>query len=297
MMFQAYIIVFTMVVMITFSDPVKCLAQEIDFSNGTPIQLSSSNILPTDAPVFTIPLRTMNGTDFGNSIMNVGPNQTREDLIFAQYQAGNVPDFMRHAISVTVTAGNNTLTYWVLPDVLSVGIDTDYLRTPINPLTAKKVADLYGCILPTRKMAYQIWQAATVKLDPSPNGPPYDVTMQSTERMVFHNKKIQTALGDKIPGELVTGHKKDVVISVGLLTHPNNLAIVGWWYPSGQMIQPLNYVSHDRYYKDYSHGIRLINRMVTINGQWYDAYDILRNETLATLISDEGPFDATQMYT
>jgi hypothetical protein len=271
-MFRIYVVIFTIFI---FNDPVKSI----------------------DAPVFTIPLRSMNGTAFGNSIMNVGPNQTREDLIFAQYQVGNVPDFMRNAISVTVTSGNNTLIYWVLPDVLSVGIDTDYLRTSINPFTARKIADLFGCILPTSKMAYQIWQAATVKLEPSPNGPPYDVTMQSTERMVFHNKKIQTALGKRIPGELITGHKKDVVISIGLLTHPNNVAIVGWWYPSGQMIQPLNYVSHDRYYKDYSHGIRLVNRMVTINGQWYDVYDVLRNETLAPFISDEGAFDATHMYT
>ncbi|CAF2582603.1 unnamed protein product [Rotaria sp. Silwood2] len=229
--------------------------------------------------------------------MNVGPTQTREDLIFAQFLAGNVPEFMRNAISVTVTAGNDTLIYWVLPDVLSVGTNTDYLRTPLNPLTARKVADLFACVLPTRKMAHQIWQAATVKLSPSPNGAPYDATMMSTDRMIFHNKKIQTALANKVPGELVAGHKKDVVISAGLLTHPKNVAIVGWWYPSGQIIQPLNYVSHDHYYKDYSHGIRLVNRIVALNGQWYDIYDVLRNTALATLISDEGPFDGTQMYT
>lgn len=288
-MLQAYTLVFTMMIAITFNH----------LGNGEKIKLASSNSLPTGAPVFTIPIRTINisGTDFGNSIMNVGPTQTREDLIFAQFLAGNVPEFMRNSISVTVTIANDTLTYWVLPDVLCVGTNTDYLRTSLNPLTAKKVADLFGGVLPTRKMAQQIWQTATVKLTPSPNGPPYDATMMSTERMVFHNTKIQTALGTKVPGEMVTGHKKDVVITVGLFTHPNNVAIVGWWYPSGEMIQPLNYVSHDRYYKDYSHGIRIINRMVTINGQWHDIYDVLRNETLAALISDEGPFDATQMYT
>jgi len=296
-MLHASIVVFAIMVAITLSDPVKSFVQDISIGNSASVKLSSSNILTTDAPVFTIPSLTINGTAFGNSIMNVGPNQTREDLIFAQFSAGNVPDFMRNAISITVTSGNDTLTYWVLPDVLAVGTNADYLRTSINPLTARKVADLYGCVLPTRKMAYQIWEAATIKLTPSPNGPPYDATMMSTDRMVFHNKKIQTALGSKVPGELVTGHKKDVVISTGLLTHPQNVAIVGWWYPSGEMIQPLNYVSHDRYYKDYSHGIRLINRMVTINGQWYDIYDVLRSETLATLISDEGPFDARQMYT
>lgn len=250
------------------------------------------------APTFTIPPRSINisGYDFGNSIMNVGPTQVREDLIFAQFLAGNIPEFMRNSIPITVTNGSLTLTYWVLPDVLAVGTNMDYLRTSINPLTARKIADLFSCVLPTRKMAHQIWQAATIKLTPSPNGPPYDATMMSTERMVFHNTKIQLALVGQQPGPLLTGHKKDVVYSLGLLTHPMNVAIVGWWYPSGEMIQPLNYLSHDRYYKDYSHGIRLINRQVTINDQWYDIYDVLNNEKLASLISDEGSFDAKQMY-
>lgn len=275
----------------------KVLAQPINFSNGISMKSTFSNTSTIDAPIFTIPSRTITGTEFGKSIMNVGPTQAREDLIFEQYSVGNIPDFMRRAVSITTNLHNDTITYWVLPDVLSVGTDIDYLRTPISPLTAKKIADLYGCVLPTRKMAYQIWQAATVKLNPSPNGPPYDATMLSTERMIYHNKKIQDALGNKVPGEIVSGHKKDVVISAGLLAYPKNVAIVGWWYPTGQMIQPLNYVSHDRHYKDYSHGIRLINRMVKLNGEWFDIYDVLRNKTLSVLISDEGPFDATQMYT
>lgn len=249
-----------------------------------------------NTPIFTIPSRGMTGTEFGNSIMSIGLNQTREDLIFAQFKAGNVPDFMRKAMPITVAMGNNSLTYWTLPDVLCVGTDADYLRTSINPLTARKVADLFNAILPTRKMAYQIWQAATIKLTPSPNGPPYDATMLSTERMIFHNTKIQTALGNRTPGELITGHKKDIVLSAGLATYPKNVAIVGWWYPSGQMIQPLNYVSHDRFYTDYSHGTRLIHRQMIINGQWYEAYDVLRTKLLADLISDEGTFDASQMY-
>ncbi|CAF3313548.1 unnamed protein product [Rotaria socialis] len=288
---QIYTKIFMIMILIAFTNRVKALIRDIEFSEGHSIKSSATNI-----PIFTIPSLTKSGTDFGNSIMNVGPTQSREDLIFEQFKIGNIPDFMRNAISITTTAGNDTITYWVLPDVLCVGTNKDYLRTSMSPLTAKKIADLYSCVLPTRKMAFQIWQAATVKLNPSPNGPPYDATMLSTERMVFHNKKIQDALTNQIPGELVSGHKKDVVISAGLLSYPKNVAIVGWWYPSGQMIQPLNYVSHDHHYKDYSHGIRLINRMVTINGQWHDIYDVLRSKTLSILISDEGSFDATQIY-
>lgn len=273
-----------------------------DFVKSTDIQhrlprLSTLGISTNETPLFTIPLLTISGTDFGNSILTEGPTQTREDLIYEQYEKGNIPSFMRNPIPIVFSEKNYTLKYWVLSDVLSVGTDEDYLRTPMNPLTARKIADLFTCVLPTRKMAYQIWQAATVKLTPSPNGPPYDATMMSTERMIFHNNKVQTALGTRKSGELVGGHKKDVVLSAGLIKYPNNVAIVGWWYPSGQIIQQLNYVSHDRYYKDYSHGIRLINRMMIINGEWHDFYDILRDSTLSTLISDEGPFDATQMYT
>ncbi|CAF1438675.1 unnamed protein product [Adineta ricciae] len=331
-MLQINIVLFTITIVIFHSNCVNSLAHDTGFEAS-----ASANIGGNGAPIFSIPSRTITGTTFGNSIMNIGPNQLREDMIFAELQAGNIPDFMRTPIPISVTAGNDTLTYWVLPDVLCVGTNADYLRTPLNPLTARRVADIYagndtltywvlpdvlcvgtnadylrtplnpltarrvadiyGAVLPTKKMAHQIWQAATVKLTPSPNGPPYDSTMMSTERMVFHNTKIQTALGNKTPGELISGHKKDVVITTGLLTYPQNVAIVGWWYPSGQMIQPLNYKSHDRFYKDYSHGIRLVNRMVTINGQWYDIYDVLRNAAVASLISDEGAFDATQMYT
>ncbi|CAF1302410.1 unnamed protein product [Adineta ricciae] len=290
-MFRINIVLFTITIVIFHSNYVNSLAHDTGFEAS-----ALGNISVDGAPIFSIPSRTITGTTFGNSIMNIGPNQVREDLIFAEFQAGNIPDFMRTPIPISVTAGNDTLTYWVLPDVLCVGTNADYLRTPLNPLTARRVADIYGAVLPTKKMAHQIWQAATVKLTPSPNGPPYDSTMMSTERMVFHNTKIQTALGNKTPGELISGHKKDVVITTGLLTYPQNVAIVGWWYPSGQMIQPLNYKSHDRFYKDYSHGIRLVNRMVTINGQWYDIYDVLRNAAVASLISDEGAFDATQMY-
>ncbi|CAF1062971.1 unnamed protein product [Adineta ricciae] len=290
-MLQINIVLFTITIVIFHSNCVNSLAHDTGFEAS-----ASANIGGNGAPIFSIPSRTITGTTFGNSIMNIGPNQLREDMIFAELQAGNIPDFMRTPIPISVTAGNDTLTYWVLPDVLCVGTNADYLRTPLNPLTARRVADIYGAVLPTKKMAHQIWQAATVKLTPSPNGPPYDSTMMSTERMVFHNTKIQTALGNKTPGELISGHKKDVVITTGLLTYPQNVAIVGWWYPSGQMIQPLNYKSHDRFYKDYSHGIRLVNRMVTINGQWYDIYDVLRNAAVASLISDEGAFDATQMY-
>lgn len=254
---------------------------------------------PFDMFKITIPalnLLPVTGTDFGNSIMSVPPNQHREDLILDQFKAGNVPDFMRVGVEVTVTENNNTLTYLVLPDVLCVGTDQDYLRTPLNPLTAREVADLFSCVLPTRKIANQIWKAATVKLSPNPNGPPYDATMQSTAKMVSHNAKVQASLAGKTPGELVTGHKKDVVLTKTLQQHPGNVAIYGWFYTNGKPIQDLNPKDHDKLYKDYSHGIRMVSRSMVLNGNAVDFYDILKDASLCSLISDEGNFDATNMY-
>src|SRR5271165_126229 len=133
------------------------------------------------APVFTAPtcsivipprLGTYSGSEFGTSILHMPPNQSREDAIYSQYQEGNVPDFMRNPVMITVNSNGHQLIYWVLPEVLCVGTSSDYLRTPLNPITAMKVGALFNCVLPTRKMAMQIWAGANTKLTPIPNGPP-----------------------------------------------------------------------------------------------------------------------------
>jgi len=155
---------------------------------------------------------------------------------------------------------------------------------------------LFGAALPTKKMAQQIWATAPVKLSPIPNGPPYDETMQTSATMIAHNAKIQKALGSTPVGHLVTGHKKDVVICTHLLQDPSRVAIYGWFYPTGQAIQGLNPVSHDKLYKDYSHGIRFVHRTMLLNGSSVDYFDLLKDSAHASLISDEGPFDASHIY-
>lgn len=237
----------------------------------------------------------LTGAEFGKSILNVGPNQQREDLIYKQFVNSGMPNFMQNFKTITIVDGTNKLQYKVSLDFICIGVDEDYLRTPLNPLTARKVADHFKCVLPTRKMSNQIWKAADVKMQPIPNGPPYDATMQSTATMISHNNKIQKVLGNFV-GNLIAGHKKDVVFSKAILTYKNNVAIYGWHYPNGTPIQGLNPKDHDNKYKDYSHGIRLIGRKMILNGNEVDFFDILKDPSLSTLISDEGPFDATKMY-
>ncbi len=215
----------------------------------------------------------------------------RENNILNEFMHGNIPDFMRKFSAVNIAGGGNTITYLVTPDFLCVGEDNDYVRTPMNPLTAQRIADKYDCTLPTRKMAFDIWVQAANKLAPLPWGPPYNADMEATHRIGTHNSRIQNQLKGRNPYLLTSGHKKDVVLTNKL--HPKNpkrrVAIFGWIQPNGQPIQGLNPVSHEDTYADYSHGIRLVSNDVIVNGNPMRIQDVFLNPKLAPLVSDEGP--------
>ena len=103
------------------------------------------------------------------------PLTNRENLIYTEISNGNVPAFYRNLVPVTsyavISGSNDSVTYYVLPDYLAVGTDTNYFLCPMSPMLATQIADLTGCTLPTRKMVNDIWTAATVKLAPSPISP------------------------------------------------------------------------------------------------------------------------------
>jgi hypothetical protein len=214
----------------------------------------------------------------------------REANILNEFLHGNIPDFLRELTPLTVSDGTNSITYLVMPDVLCLGSDTDYVRMPMNPHTAQAIADEYDCTLPTTKIANCIWQGAINKLAPAPWGPPYDDDMQKTYRIGVHNSTINAQLAGKDATKLITGHKKDVVLTNHLF--PNNpnkrVAIYGWFMLTGTPIQGLNPTSHEDTYEDYSHGIRLIANDVIVNGNPMRMQDVFNNTSLSHLVSDEG---------
>jgi len=201
---------------------------------------------------------------------------------------GNIPDFLRTTVDVPVQGDGRSGTVRVLPDVLSVGTDENFFRVPMTPGLAQRIADISGAMLPTRKIVNAIWHAATVKLEPKPQGAPYDATMQSVERFWAHHLTIEDQLADcgARLGALVAGHKKDVVVTPHLMA--GRVAIFGWHRLSGDPIQPLNFSSHDSLYRDYSHGIRLVDRTMVIDGEIASVPRLLADPVLHTLVSDEG---------
>lgn len=215
---------------------------------------------------------------------------TREANILHEFKTGNVPDFLRNFTAVNISDGTHSITYLAMPDYLCIGSDTDYVRMPMNPHTAQAIATQYDCTLPTRKIVNDLWTHSLNKVPPLPWGPPYDATMMTTERIGIHNGRVQKQLDGKDFKLLMSGHKKDVVLTNRLA--PNNpnkrVAIYGWIQPNGQAIQGLNPTSHEDTYADYSHGIRMIANDVIVNGSPTRIQTVFADPALCKLISDEG---------
>jgi len=246
------------------------------------------------------------GTEIIASIVDL-PIQEREQYLLKEVLKGNVPSFLREMIAIKgkalIAGENKQITYYVIADYLALGSNEDYFLCPMTPLLAQKIADELNCILPTRKMVNQIWEAASVKMEPEPIPP--NPEMATVPIFAQHNamvlKQRSVYLSEKPLSSCVSGHKKDVVISNKIYGNPTpkRVVIYGWHFQTGKNIQPL-YSGHVNTYVDYSHGVRLVQNEVFVNGDTLLATDILKSSKSNGLLSDEGriqkPFypDSTQ---
>lgn len=210
----------------------------------------------------------------------------RELAIQAELEAGNVPAFLRAFVPLSATSGGRTVVVRVMPDYLAIGADHDFVRIPMGLVTAQQVAARFGCRLPTTRVVDLAWQQAGVRLAPLPMSP--TAQMMSNGYYAEHQRRIEAQLVGQPRGLLVAGHKKDLVLSNRLLAAPGRVAIYGWHQPNGRPIQPLSTV-HEASYADYSHGVRLVSREVLLDGRPVALDDLLRDPSLAPLLSAEGP--------
>ena len=258
---------------------------------------SAGYLYAGDAPDLTrnIPvaaLQAVSGSQFAESVLKMDRHE-REHAIQDQILAGNLPGFLRKLVPVKLTsepAGRKTLsaTIFVMPEYLAIGSDGDFLRIPMNLHTATAIANRFGFMLPTKKIVDAIYDQSSCHFTPQPL--PAGPQMTSTEYYRTHNAMIDKqsqALGFPL-GALVSGHKKDVVLTNRLVTRPGQIAIYGWHRATGAPIQPLSTV-HGAGYADYSHGIRLVSRTAMVDGKLRSVADILHDSRLAKILSDEGP--------
>ncbi len=259
--------------------------------------LIQSGILPR--PAVQIPLRRQNaatGSTFMNSLITLS-FADREAAILNELKTGNVPYFLRQLDSIDgsfndLSGTPHEIILKLMPDYLSIGSDSNYCRVPMGPITAQRAADFYGMTMPTRKVVNHIYANADVKLAPVTYAPVGNQN-EGVPKFIEHNTAIESQLTNAgaILGQSVGGTKKDVVLS-NLIIDPNrpgHVTIYGWHQLNGSPIQPLTNI-HSELYVDYSHGIRLMDAQVSVDGNIMTAATILRSSTLYPLLSDEsGP--------
>jgi hypothetical protein len=207
-----------------------------------------------------------------------------------QILRGNIPDALRRLRPVETTAPGPAgapvhAVVWVMPDYLAVGSDEDFVRVPLGLEAALTVAKRFGFTLPTRKIVNTIHLQAQAKLDPMPM--PAGDAMTSVAYLWAHNQTVSGQQRGLPPGTLVSGTKKDVVITPRLAWFPGRVAIYGWLRPDGEAIQPLSTV-HGARYADYSHGIRLVSDTIFVDGEPRSVFDVLEDPARVGLLSDEG---------
>jgi hypothetical protein len=213
----------------------------------------------------------------------------RDSLAVNEIVSGNIPAFLKKFVAVktfivdSATHQKIHAVYYVAPDYISIGNRKNWARVPLTPMAAQQIADSFHCFLPTRKMVNDIYRAAKVKLEPVPMYAFRDSTVTMWQHHLIIEGQRRGRQG------LIAGIKKDVVISNKVFTDPkpNRVAIYGWHLLNGKPIQPL-YTGHVNWYVDYSHGIRLVYRKIKVNGKWMDYTDVLKNDKLRPLLSDEG---------
>lgn len=245
------------------------------------------------------PTATLTGWDF---MLQADTTEfwTLEDKIVETILAGNMPTALKSFQKITFTtpvvdsinalSSPHVVEILVLPDYLAVGTDDDFVRMPMGPLAAQRIADSLNCILPTAYLVDRIAEVSEGHLDIFPFRP---LGNRNCNPIVFQDSNnainaLYKAKGYKF-GQFISGLKKDIILTYQIHTLPGkerNVAIYGWHHPSGRTQQPVH-VKHGNFYADYSHGVRLISRTVVIDGKAYDAREVLESPELYVLLSDE----------
>lgn len=216
---------------------------------------------------------------------------SRDLFVEACISSGNYPDFMNKFVRVDVQTSDDKGEvvkgyYFVAPDYLCIGTDDDFIRMPVQPATAQRIADKLGCFLSTRKISDDVYNSAVVKLEPHPLTKDRD----SLYTFIGHNNIIEEQRAGRTG--LIAGHKKDVIITQRLFESPKDdrVALYGWHKLDGKPIQPI-YIGHVDWYLDYSHGIRLVKDSIYIEGKPMHYIDVMKHPVYRKLICDEEPCD------
>lgn len=288
------------------------------------------------------PEEAMTGSQFISEVLGISPEeyaknprqlgklnrQEIQNAILLQIELGNIPSFLRKPKAVQIPrADGGSITVYVMPDVMAIGSDKDYLRIPITPVVAQALALRQGLSLPTKTIVEHVYKEAgrTGKQTIGPNyfrSPEDSAFLDSPGFYIRHSGEIDELLGDSPPGTLTSGGKKELVVSPGAASGDGTIHFYGLRDDKGHPIQTTSaHGGSEAGYKhtEYPLGIRYCADMVVLRdregrekvmplhaalmdgeiapdlsrGEWYrpDA-----NKKPTYIDRSEGPFDPRKAY-
>jgi hypothetical protein len=254
------------------------------------------------------PAGALKGAAFASKWMsNTAPADwaAREDAIVAEVASGNVPSFLWRWKEVVARESNPRVVFLVTPDVMAVGADDDFVRMPMDAISAQRVADRLDCLLPTARMVNLIFEKADVRLvaitkqynwlesSRTDSGDDRKIKGSATAGYLVHSRLIDDQLRGHAPGELVAGHKKEVIIAPDLPQHLDKLFFCGFHSPTNRTAgNPNGFFQlgagpsiHPSNFADYAQGIRLVNPYLTIDGETQMVAEVLKHPQRSLHIS------------
>jgi hypothetical protein len=171
------------------------------------------------------------------------------------------------------------------------------VRVAVCALTAQRLADLYGALLPTSRVSDLAWQQAAVRLDPLTQVA--DAHMADTSRFVAHSEALARAIAGRLGLAATVG--KDWIASPRALRWPGWAVNYGWHARSGTPIQGLGRPDakpfHDVHHVDYSQWApRLVQPVVEVDGEPHPFAQLAADPALCALVSSEGPIASMRCY-
>lgn len=245
----------------------------------------------------------MNGSDFVKQYAPKGATAWEAAALELAKSDGLTP---WPFVPVTVSDGTNSATLQVMSDVLSIGPTQDFVRMPLTATMAQNVLNLFGWLLPTPELAWQIYFQSGAKVEPHPMVPNQFANLnQYAQHSAIVTQQLAQLGAPGMP--LVGGIKKHLVVSN--IAKPGMEVIFGWWkLPPAPLVyddgkpwdapnrQPIQIRSnaHATGYVDYSHGIQPIGPTAAVNAPGIfvgtmPTEALYKHPVLSKLMSREGP--------
>jgi len=202
----------------------------------------------------------------------------KENAILEQIELGNVPDFLRRPKAVIIKGpdGEEVKTY-VMPDYIAIGSNEDFVRVPLSPIIAQAFARKYGLALPTKTIVEETYLQADNRVV----GPSYSHAEEFAQNSAYldsagfylrSNEDINAQLKDVAPGALVSGGKKELVVSPFVAVRAKGVKVdesigfYGLFDTEGVPIQRSPGHGGEMGYRhtEYALGIRFVSPMIVV---------------------------------